>query len=113
MKRLALLNKILNCYKYYHVKLSDILSQIDKEITVNPIRFADREMTVEVGKLGLIVSFSDGRATIWPPPKRNDAAAIRKMRDEAVVFAKRKGANQAQIGMLKKALMKAGYNLNE
>lgn len=112
MKRLTLLNKILNCYKYYHVKLSSTLTQIDKEITVNPILFADRQMTVEIGKLGLIVSFSDGRATIWPPPKRDDPEAIRKMRDEAITFARRKGANQTQIDMLEKALMQAGYNLN-
>lgn len=112
MKRLTLLNKILNYYKYYHEKLSGILNQIDKDITVKPIRFADRDMTVEVVNLGLIVSFSDGRATIWPHPKCNDTAGIRKMRDEAVTFAMRKGADQTQIDMLEKALIKAGYNLN-
>jgi len=62
---------------------------------------------VEYGELG--IKFASGQSKRWSLPSRDDKAAIRKVRDEAVKFAEAAGAVFGQLQAVKKALTDTGY----
>ena len=64
---------------------------------------------VEGGKL--LVSFADGTARTWGLPAREDKAAIRSIRDDAIRFAHDHRATPGQENAIRKALTSAGYHL--
>jgi hypothetical protein len=59
----------------------------------------------------LSVRFASGQAKQWALPPRDDKAAIRKVRDEAVKFAEGAGAAFGQLQAVKKTLTDAGYHI--
>ena len=77
------------------------------------VRLATRQMRAKVIDGELCVSFDGVELRSWPLPDRSDKAGIRKVRDDAVEFAKTEGATAGQIGAVKKALTEAGYHLTK
>jgi hypothetical protein len=64
---------------------------------------------VEGGKL--ILEFETGQREEWKLPSQNDAAAIRKVRDEAVGFVRKNGGTEGQVGAAMRALTSRGYHV--
>lgn len=73
--------------------------------------FATTRMSSHVGNNTLHVSFDGGASKSWPLPSHTDKIEIRKVRDEAVDFAKENGASIGQINAVKKALTDSGFHL--
>jgi hypothetical protein len=72
---------------------------------------AKRRMSSYVNDDTLHVSFAGGANHSWPLPRREDKAAIRSVRDQAVEFARMNGATFGQENAVKKALTEAGFHL--
>ena len=69
------------------------------------------KMSTRVEDSQLLVQFAGGARELWGLPNRSDKAAIRRVRDAAVTFARHKGATPGQVNAVKKALTDAGYYL--
>jgi hypothetical protein len=74
---------------------------------------ATRRMSTEVRRNQLHVSFHVGPACSWELPPPYDKAAIRVVRDKAVIFAGENGATKGQIMAVMKALTSAGFYLRK
>lgn len=74
-------------------------------------RFARTRLSSFVQNGTLVVAFTDGARKTFALPGRDDKLAIRRVRDEAVQFAKLNGASYGQEMAVKKALTEAGYHL--
>lgn len=72
---------------------------------------ATRKQSSYVEKDQLRVSYYDGPSRTWALPDRSDKAGIRKVRDEAVAFARENGATLGQVNAVKKALTDSGYHV--
>ena len=59
----------------------------------------------------LLVKFGEDRMKRWELPDRSKKEEIRRIRDEAVDFARVEEATLGQINAIKKALTDAGYYL--
>jgi hypothetical protein len=66
-------------------------------------------MVARVDDGQLNIRFNSGHTKRWALPSRDDKAAIRKVRDEAVKFAEGTGVVFGQLQAVKKALTEAGY----
>jgi hypothetical protein len=75
--------------------------------------FATRKMSSYVRENKLYVQFHDGPSNSWQLPARENKTEIRKIRDEAVAFARQNGAAFGQEQAVKKALTDAGYWLTK
>jgi len=76
-------------------------------------RIATRKMGANVEGIELIVEFLGGPLDRWTLPSQDNKMGIRKVRDEAVAFAKQNGATEGQVAAVKKALTSAGYHLTK
>ena len=72
---------------------------------------ATRRMSSYVSGGRLHVGFEGERERSWPLPDRSDKVAIRRIRDEAVDFARAGGATIGQENAVKKALTESGFHL--
>lgn len=68
-------------------------------------------MSAEVQNDLLTVSFRSGSRKNFPLPKRTDVEGIRRVRAEAVRWARANGASSGQEDAVKKALTEAGYHI--
>jgi len=57
------------------------------------------------------VKFQNGQKSHWQLPAKDEKAAIRRVRDLAVDFARQNGASIGQVNAVKKALTDEGYYL--
>lgn len=76
-------------------------------------RMASKRMSARVDGQELQVAFGDGASKTWKLPKRDDKAAIRRVREAAVEFARENGATHGQRNAVRKALTDAGYHLTK
>jgi hypothetical protein len=60
-----------------------------------------------------IVEFADGISNQWTLPDREDKKGIRRVRDEALDFAKKNGASYGQLEAVTKALREEGYYITK
>ncbi len=65
--------------------------------------------TVRDGKL--VLEFESGQKREWKLPAKDDAAAIRRIRDEAVDFVRENGGTEGQKGAAMRALTSRGYHV--
>jgi DNA sulfur modification protein DndB len=65
--------------------------------------------TMRGGKL--VLEFETGQRREWELPSKADAAAIRRIRDEAVDFVRENGGTEGQKGAALKALTSRGYHV--
>lgn len=78
------------------------------------VRYATKRMSARVEVGHLVVTFEDGVRDRWKLPDRQDKAAIRAIRDEAVKFALENDASDpGQTNAVRKALTDAGYHLTK
>ncbi|MEO9189241.1 MAG: hypothetical protein ABI224_04440 [Acetobacteraceae bacterium] len=75
------------------------------------MRFATKKMRARVEVDQLQVEFEDGASRNWDLPTPSDRQAIKRIRGEAVLWAKEQGATEGQVNAVKKALTDAGYYL--
>jgi len=68
-------------------------------------------MSADVSGDQLVVSFATGRRKSFPLPKQTDLDGIRRVRTEAVQWAKSNGASSGQEDAVKKALTTNGYHV--
>jgi negative regulator of replication initiation len=76
-------------------------------------KFADQRMSTDVLGNTLHVCFQDGSSKKWTLSDPVNKVEIRRIRDEAVNFAKQNNASYGQEQAVKKALTNAGYWLNK
>ncbi|NGZ95561.1 MAG: hypothetical protein CV089_05420 [Nitrospira sp. WS110] len=74
---------------------------------------ARQRMSCNVDGNQLYVSFPGGPDRTWKLPHHSDKAILRKVRDEAVPFAREIGATLGQVNAVKKALTDNGYHLTK
>ena len=75
-------------------------------------RYASQRMSARVQHNKLIVEFQDGTKETWTLAAKTDRNAIRRIRDQAVGFARDHGASDpGQINAVKKALTANGYHV--
>ena len=75
-------------------------------------RRATKRMSARAEDGQLLVQFADGEKCSWDLPDPADKPAIRRIRDEAVHFALKRGATDpGQTNAVRKALTDAGYHL--
>jgi hypothetical protein len=74
---------------------------------------ARKKLSAKVAEGEFIIEFVDGVSNRWPLPNREDKLGIRKVRNEAVDFAKENGASHGQLVAVRKALTEAGYHLTK
>ena len=96
--------------------LEEILSSLPKEsrrrTSSSPRRtIARQRMSCNVDGNQLYVSFQGGPDRTWKLPHHSDKTTLRKVRDEAVSFAREIGATLGQVNAVKKALTDNGYHL--
>ena len=72
-------------------------------------KFADKRMSADVLGKTLHVDFQDGSSRQWALPDPTNKVEIRRVRQEAVDFAKQNNASFGQEQAVKKALTNAGY----
>ena len=70
-------------------------------------------MSADVLGKTLHVTFQNGTSKKWTLPETTNKLEIRRIRDEAVNFAKKNGASYGQQQAVKKALTNAGYWLTK
>ena len=75
------------------------------------IRRSTIRLTTNVQDNKLLVHFADGTRRTWDLPLREDKAAIRTIRTEAIEFAHDHGSTPGQENAIRKALTSAGYHL--
>jgi negative regulator of replication initiation len=76
-------------------------------------KFADQKMSADVLGQTLHVTFQNGVSKKWSLPEPTNKLEIRRIRDEAVNFAKQNDASYGQEQAVKKALTNAGYWLSK
>jgi len=76
-------------------------------------KYADQRMSADVLGQTLDVSFQNGSSKKWALPEPTNKLEIRRIRDEAVNFAKQNNASFGQEQAVKKALTNAGYWLTK
>ncbi len=76
-------------------------------------KFADQRMSADVLGQTLHVTFQNGVSKKWSLPEPTNKLEIRRIRDEAVNFAKQNDASYGQEQAVKKALTNAGYWLSK
>ncbi|MDA8089429.1 MAG: hypothetical protein M0Z61_04305 [Nitrospiraceae bacterium] len=84
----------------------------EKRIKPRP-RYAERKMPCYIADNHLVVEFVGGLSKRFALPSHDDKMAIRKVRTDAVDFAKDNGASDGQIAAVKKTLTDAGYHLTK
>ena len=70
-------------------------------------------MTQAVEGNDLVIRFVGGADRRWPLPSKSDKAAIRKLRDEAVDWARQNGATHGQQAAVMRALTSRGYHITK
>ena len=70
-----------------------------------------RRMSSFVQDRTLVVEFHGGQRKSFGLAERSDKVALRRVRDQAVNFARENGASYGQEMAVKKALTEAGYHL--
>lgn len=76
-------------------------------------RMATRKMSSFVADQSLVVDFHGGPRQTFALADRADKKALRRVRNEAVDFAREAGASYGQVMAVKKALTEAGYHLTK
>lgn len=76
-------------------------------------RIATIRMTRRVEGGRFMVEFAGGPTKSWALPEKNDKAAIRRVRDAAVKFARKNKATDGQVHAVMKGLTEAGYHLRK
>lgn len=76
-------------------------------------RYATVRMHSGVKNGQLVVSFESGAERRWDLPDRSQKERIRKIRSEALDFARQSGATQGQGYAVLKALTEAGYHITK
>jgi hypothetical protein len=77
-------------------------------------RFSTNKMSPRVENNKLVVEFEEGQRQEWTLPNRGEKEEIRRVRDEAVVFAKECGATDpGQTNAVRKTLTDNGYHLTK
>lgn len=89
------------------------INQKSQEPAKPRTRYAERKMPCYIADNNLVVEFVGGPSKKFALPPRSDKMAIRKVRDEAVAFAKDNGASDGQIAAVKKTLTEADYLLTK
>lgn len=73
--------------------------------------FATHRLSSYISADQLHLSFQGGPSRSWPLPPRTDKVALKRIRDQAVTFARDHGATMGQVNAVKKTLTDAGYHL--
>lgn len=76
-------------------------------------KYADQRMSADVLGQTLHIAFQNGISKKWALPDSTNKLEIRRIRDEAVNFAKQNDASFGQEQAVKKALTNAGYWLTK
>lgn len=76
------------------------------------VRYATKRMSTHVKNNRLVIEFEGGANKRWPLPAVSNRSDIKRVRDEAVAFAKAQGATDpGQTNAVRKALTNAGYHV--
>ncbi|MBI4192813.1 MAG: hypothetical protein HY525_20050 [Betaproteobacteria bacterium] len=76
-------------------------------------KVATDRMVARVRNSEMSIGFASGLERRWKLPSRDNKLEIRKVRDEAVRFAKGAKATPGQVNAVFKALTHAGYHLTK
>ena len=74
---------------------------------------ATRRLSAYVENRNLVLAFAGGPERRWQLSDTGDKTALKRVRMEAVEFAKEAGATLGQVNAVKKALTEAGYHLTK
>ncbi len=75
-------------------------------------QYATQRMSARIQHQKLMVEFQDGAKETWTLSAKTDRDEIRRIRDEAVGFARDHGASDpGQVNAVKKALTDKGYHV--
>lgn len=94
--------------RIFNIKSSEII----KKAIIRP-RYAVKRMSAYVKGHLLIVEFEGGVRQQFTLPDKQDKVALRKVREEAILFAEQNGASSGQVDAVKKALTDEGYHLRK
>ena len=87
------------------------------ERTVSPPTWKQRRATVVMTQAvegdDLVIRFVGGADRRWQLPLKSDKASIRKLRDEAVAWARQNGATHGQRAAVMRALTSRGYHITK
>lgn len=73
--------------------------------------YASIRMSADVRSDQLTINFDSGEKKTFQLPKRTETEGIRRVRTEAVLWARANGASAGQEDAVKKALTTAGYHI--